>query len=387
MNLHEYQAKQLFAAQGLPVVPGEVAISSNDAVDVAKRLGGELWVVKAQVHAGGRGKAGGVKIAKSIDEVKEHAESLLGTRLVTPQTDAKGQPIEKIFIETGVSIANELYMSIVVDRTTRRVSVMASTEGGVDIEAVAEQTPEKIFRQDLSPYTGASPWQGRAMAFQLGLEGPLVRAFTDLFLKLTALFMKLDCSMLEINPLVVTDDNELKCLDAKINIDDNALYRQPEVNEMRDPAQEEKQEREAAAFDLNYVALDGNIGCMVNGAGLAMGTMDLVKSAGGQPANFLDVGGGASQKTVAEAFKIILADHKVNAVLINIFGGIVSCVVIAEGIVAAIKDVGVKVPVVVRFEGNNAVNGRAYLSQSGVNVIPAESLKDAAEQAVKAALA
>lgn len=385
MNLHEYQSKQLFAAHGLPVVPGDVATSGVEAVKVAKKLGGKLWVVKAQVHAGGRGKAGGVKIAKNFAEVKAHAESLLGTRLVTIQTDADGQPIDKVFIESGASIANEFYMSMVVDRTTRRISVIASTEGGVDIEAVAEQTPEKMFRQDLSPYGGASSWQARAMAFQLGLTGSAVREFTDLFLKLADMFQKLDCSLLEINPLVLTSDGELKCLDAKINIDDNALYRQPEIVKMRDPAQEDQQERDAAAFDLNYVALEGNIGCMVNGAGLAMGTMDLVKSAGGYPANFLDVGGGASQKTVAEAFKIILSDPKVRAVLINIFGGIVSCVVIAEGIVAAIKEVGVTVPVVVRFEGNNAAKGREYLSQSDMNVIPTISLQDAAEKSVKAA--
>ena len=385
MNLHEYQAKQLFAAHGLPIVAGDVAISPVEAEAVAKRLGGDLWVVKAQVHAGGRGKAGGVKIAKSPEEVRAHAESLLGQRLVTVQSGAQGQPVDKVFIEVGVEIADEYYMSLVVDRTSRRISVMVSAEGGMDIEAVAEQAPEKIFHQELSPYAGPAVWQGRTMAFQLGLEGAQVKAFTDLFMKLADLFMKLDCSLLEINPLVRTNAGELKCLDAKINIDDNALYRQSDVVAMRDPGQEDAHEREAAAFDLNYVALDGDIGCMVNGAGLAMGTMDLVKTAGGEPANFLDVGGGASQKTVAEAFKIILSDAKVKAVLINIFGGIVSCVVIAEGIVAAIKEVGVSVPVVVRFEGNNAGKGRDYLSQSKMNIMPAKSLKDAAQKVVEAA--
>jgi succinyl-CoA synthetase beta subunit len=385
MNLHEYQAKGLFADYGLPVSEGYAVDTADEAVAAAEKIGGNRWVVKVQVHAGGRGKAGGVKLADSTDEVRAFADQWIGKNLVTIQTDEKGQPVSKIYVESCTDIDRELYLGAVVDRGSRRVVFMASTEGGVEIEQVAEETPEKILRAVVDPYVGAQPFQGRELAFKLGLEGPQVRQFTNLFMGLAKLFEDLDCSLLEINPLVVTTDGDIHCLDAKVNIDGNALYRQPKVAAMRDPSQEDERESEAAEFNLNYVALDGNIGCMVNGAGLAMGTMDLVKLHGGNPANFLDVGGGATKEAVSEAFKIILSDASVKAVLINIFGGIVSCATIAEGIIGAVEEVGVKVPVVVRFEGNNAARGRQTLADSGLNIIAAESLTDAAEKAVAAA--
>lgn len=385
MNLHEYQAKHLFADWELPIVSNGVASSAQEARAIAEHLGGDLWAIKAQVHAGGRGKAGGVKIAKNLDEVSSFAEALLGIRLVTIQTDARGQPVNKVLVEAGTDIADEFYLSLLVDRASRRLVVMASTEGGVDIESVAEKTPEKIFREVVSPYLEILPWQGRRLAFQLGLDTPQVKDFTDIFVKLVRLFQTLDCSLIEINPLVLETSGRLKCLDAKVNVDDNALFRQGALANLRDTAQEDKQESRAARFGLNYVALDGNIGCMVNGAGLAMGTMDLVKSEGGSPANFLDVGGAANQQTVAEAFKIILADEKVKAVLINIFGGIVSCAVIAKGIVAAVQEVGVRVPVVVRFEGNNADKGRQHLQESKLNIIATTTMEEAAAKVVAAA--
>ena len=385
MNLHEYQAKALFGDYGLPVSRGRAVDTPGDAVAVARELGGGKWVCKVQVHAGGRGKAGGVALVDGLDGVRDFATQWLGKRLVTAQTDAEGQPVAKILVEEAASIDRELYLGTVVDRASRRVVVMASTEGGVEIERVAARTPGKILRTSIDPATGAQPFQGRAMAFSLGLEGKQVNQFANIFVNLVRLFQDLDCSLVEVNPLVVTGAGDVHCLDAKVNIDNNALYRQPAVAALRDPAQEDEREARAAGFGLNYVALEGNIGCMVNGAGLAMGTMDLVKLHGGNPANFLDVGGGATEQAVAEAFKIILSDVAVKAVLINIFGGIVSCKVIAEGIVAAVRQVGVEVPVIVRFEGNNAAAGLAVLAESGLAIATAASLTDAATQAVAAA--
>jgi succinyl-CoA synthetase beta subunit len=385
VNLHEYQAKSLFAEYGLPVSEGHAVDTADEAVAAAEKIGGNRWVVKVQVHAGGRGKAGGVKLADSLDEVRAFADQWIGKNLVTIQTDENGQPVSKIYVESCTDIATELYLGAVVDRGTRRVVFMASTEGGVEIETVAEETPEKILRAIIDPYVGAQPFQGRQLAFELGLEGPQIRQFTDLFMGLAKLFEETDCSLLEINPLVITEEGNVHCLDAKMNVDGNALYRQQKIAAMDDPSQEDEREAQAAEFNLNYVALDGNIGCMVNGAGLAMGTMDLVKLHGGNPANFLDVGGGATKEAVSEAFKIILSDSAVQAVLINIFGGIVSCATIAEGIIGAVKEVGVEVPVVVRFEGNNSELGRKTLADSGLNIIPGESLVDAVEKAVAAA--
>jgi len=385
MNLHEYQAKQLFAAYDLPVSTGYAADTPEAAVEAARKIGGDRWVVKVQVHAGGRGKAGGVKLVSSEDEVWAFAEHWLGRNLVTVQTDAKGQPVGKVYVEALTDIDRELYLGAVIDRASRRVVFMASTEGGVEIEKVAHETPDKILRASLDPFLGAQPYQGRELAFQLGLEGDQVRDFSDLFVKLGRLFRELDCSLVEVNPLVITKGGRVHCLDAKINIDGNALYRQPAVKAMHDPTQEDEREAIAARYNLNYVALEGTIGCMVNGAGLAMGTMDIVKLAGGAPANFLDVGGGATKETVGEAFKIILSDRNVKAVLINIFGGIVSCATIADGIIGAVKEVGVEVPVVVRFEGNNAKTGSQRLRDSGLNLIAATSLADAAAKVVKAA--
>jgi succinyl-CoA synthetase beta subunit len=385
MNLHEYQAKQLFAKYGLPVSQGIACDTADEAVAAAKKLGGDKWVIKVQVHAGGRGKAGGVKLVTTEEEIRAFSKQHIGTNLVTFQTDEKGQPVSKIYIEECTDIARELYLGAVIDRSSRRVVFMASTEGGVEIEKVAEETPEKILTAEIDPALGGQPYQGRKMAFALGLEGKQVNQFASVFVALSKMFEECDLSLLEINPLVVTADGAIHCLDAKVSIDGNALYRQKELAAMQDPSQEDERENKAAEFELNYVALDGNIGCMVNGAGLAMGTMDLVKLHGGEPANFLDVGGGATKETVTEAFKIILSDENVKAVLINIFGGIVRCDIIAEGIIGAVKDVGVKVPVVVRFEGNNAPKGVEALSNSDVDIIAATSLTDAAQLAVKAA--
>jgi succinyl-CoA synthetase beta subunit len=385
MNLHEYQAKSLFKEYGLPVSDGFAVDTADEAVEAANKIGGDRWVVKAQVHAGGRGKAGGVKLADTTDEIREFADKWIGQNMVTFQTDEHGQPVSKIYVESCTDIDTELYLGAVLDRGTRRVVFMASTEGGVEIEKVAEETPEKILRAVINPYVGPQPYQGRQLAFDLGLKGDQIKQFTSLFMGLAKLFDDLDCSLLEINPLVITTDGNIHCLDAKVNIDNNALYRQKKVAAMHDPSQEDEREAQAAEHNLNYVALDGNIGCMVNGAGLAMGTMDLVKTTGGNPANFLDVGGGATKETVAEAFKIILSDKNVKAVLINIFGGIVSCATIADGIIGAVEEVGVEVPVVVRFEGNNAEAGRKRLADSGLNIIAAKSLSDAAERAVEAA--
>jgi succinyl-CoA synthetase beta subunit len=385
MNLHEYQGKQLFAEYGLPVSSGIACDTPEEAVAAADKMGGDKWVVKAQVHAGGRGKAGGVKLVSSKSEIKVFAEKWLGKNLVTFQTDEKGQPVSKILVEDCTDIDQELYLGAVVDRSTRRIVFMASTEGGVEIEKVAHETPEKILKASIDPLTGAQPYQGRDLAFKLGLKGDQIKQFVKIFLGLAKLFVEKDLALLEINPLVITTEGNLHCLDAKLGIDSNALYRHPELVAMQDPSQEDAREAEAASWELNYVALDGNIGCMVNGAGLAMGTMDIVKIKGGEPANFLDVGGGATKERVAEAFKIILSDDNVSAVLVNIFGGIVRCDMIAEGIIGAVKEVGVKVPVVVRLEGNNAELGSKKLAESGLDIIAATSLTDAAEQVVKAA--
>ena len=385
MNLHEYQGKQLFAEYGLPVSIGYACDTPEEAAQAADRIGGDTWVVKAQVHAGGRGKAGGVKLVNNKEEIKEFAQKWLGKNLVTYQTDEKGQPVSKILVESCTDIAQELYLGAVVDRSTRRIVFMASTEGGVEIEKVAEETPEKILKAEIDPMTGAQPYQGRELAFKLGLEGNQIKQFVKIFQGLAALFADHDLALLEVNPLVITNEGNLHCLDAKINIDSNAMYRQPKLKEMHDPSQEDEREAHAAQWELNYVALDGNIGCMVNGAGLAMGTMDIVKLHGGAPANFLDVGGGATKERVSEAFKIILSDSTVEAVLVNIFGGIVRCDLIAEGIIGAVEEVGVKVPVVVRLEGNNAELGSKILAESGLNIIAASSLTEAADAVVNAA--
>lgn len=385
MNLHEYQGKQLFAEYGLPVSKGFACDTPEEVAEKAKEIGGNKWVVKAQVHAGGRGKAGGVKLVDSPEEAAEFAKNWLGKNLVTYQTDENGQPVSKILVEDCTDIADELYLGAVVDRATRRIVFMASTEGGVEIETVAEETPEKILKAEIDPLTGAQPYQGRELAFQLGLKGDQVKQFTKIFMGLAQLFQDKDLALIEINPLVIKEDGNLHCLDAKLGVDGNALYRQKAVADMNDPSQEDAREAEAAEWDLNYVALDGSIGCMVNGAGLAMGTMDIVALHGGFPANFLDVGGGATKERVAHAFKLILSDDKVKAVLVNIFGGIVRCDMIAEGIIGAVKEVGVNVPVVVRLEGTNADLGKKVLSESGLDIIAATSLTDAAEQAVKAA--
>ena len=385
MNLHEYQAKQLFAEYGLPVSKGYAVDTPEDAAAAADKLGGSKWVVKAQVHAGGRGKAGGVKLVTGKDEIKAFAQKWLGKNLVTYQTDVNGQPVTKILVETCTDIAQELYLGAVIDRSSRRIVFMASTEGGVEIEKVAEETPEKILKAIIDPLCGAQPFQAREIAFQLGLNDLQVKQFTQLFLGLAKLFVDHDLALLEINPLVITAEGNLHCLDGKINIDGNAMFRQPKLRAMHDPSQDDEREARAAKWELNYVALDGNIGCMVNGAGLAMGTMDIVQLHGGRPANFLDVGGGATKERVTEAFKIILSDKNVKAVLINIFGGIVRCDMIAEGIIGAVAEVGVTVPVVVRLEGNNAELGRKVLGDSGLNIIAASSLTDAAEKVVAAA--
>ena len=387
MNLHEYQGKQLFAQYGLPVSKGIAAATVEEAVEAADKIGGDMFVVKAQVHAGGRGKAGGVKLVKSKEDIRAFAEKWLGKQLVTYQTDEKGQPVSRILVEPCTDIAKELYLGAVVDRSSRRIVFMASTEGGVEIETVAHETPEKILKAAIDPLVGAQPFQGRELAFKLGLEGKQVNQFVKIFMGLAQLFKDKDLALLEVNPLVITPAGDLHCLDAKLVIDGNALYRHPDLKAMQDPSQEDPREAHAASWELNYVALGGDIGCMVNGAGLAMGTMDIVKLHGGQPANFLDVGGGATKERVVEAFKIILSDDAVKAVFINIFGGIVRCDMIAEGVIGAVKEVVVKVPVVVRLQGNNAELGAKVLSESGLNIIADTDLTSAAKQVVAAAAA
>ena len=384
MNLHEYQSKQIFKRYGMPVPNSQVVQSPADAVTAARMLEGGRWVVKAQVHAGGRGKAGGVKIVDDTEALTHAVGAMLGSRLVTVQTGGDGQPVNHVLIEETCSIARELYVGAVIDRSSRRVVLMASTEGGVEIEKVAAETPEKILKTSINPLTGLQPYQGRELAFGLGLEGDQIKQFGRLLAGLARLFVEKDLSLVEINPLVVTTEGQLLCLDAKINVDDNALYRQQDLLEMRDTSQEDERENRAKEWDLNYISLDGDIGCMVNGAGLAMATMDLIKLCGGEPANFLDVGGGATRERVSEAFKIILSDTNVKGILVNIFGGIVRCDLIAEGIIGAVEEVQVNVPVVVRLEGNNAERGSELLEQSGLNLIAASDLTDAAQKIVAA---
>ena len=384
MNLHEYQAKDLFRQYGV-AVPENVVVSSLDEVDLAlEQLGTDKTVVKAQVHAGGRGKAGGVKLTNSAAEARAAVESLLHSHLVTFQTDAKGQPVNQVLLEAPCDIERELYVGAVLDRSLRRVVVMASTEGGMEIEKVAAETPDKILKTAIHPLVGLQPFQCRQLGFGLGLQGEQIKQFAKILMGLMKLFQEKDLSLLEINPLVVTQQGDLLCLDGKINVDDSALYRHADIEALRDITQEDEREVRAKQWDLNYIALDGEIGCMVNGAGLAMATMDLIKLHGGNPANFLDVGGTATKERVSEAFKIILSDSNVKAVLVNIFGGIVRCDMSAEGIVGAVEEVGVQVPVVVRLEGNNAERGREILQSSGLDIIAAEGLKDAAQKAVAA---
>ncbi|MDQ7074863.1 MAG: ADP-forming succinate--CoA ligase subunit beta [Gammaproteobacteria bacterium] len=384
MNLHEYQAKQLFQEYGIAVPENHTVTDAAQVAAVLQKLGGQRWVVKAQVHAGGRGKAGGVKLLDSAAEVQHFVTQLLGSQLVTFQTDAHGQPVNRVLIEAPCTIERELYLGAVIDRSRQRLVMMASTEGGMEIEKVAADTPEKILQVVIDPMLGLLPYQCRELAFALGLKGAAFKQFGTLASGLAKLFVEKDLSLLEVNPLVVSSDNQLICLDGKINLDDNALYRHPDLLAMRDESQEDRREIEAQKWDLNYIALDGEIGCLVNGAGLAMATMDLIQLYGGTPANFLDVGGGATAERVAEAFKIILSDHNVKGILVNIFGGIVRCDLIAEGIIQAVKEVGITVPVVVRLEGNSAEQGSALLEQSGLNIIAPHSLTDAAEKIVSA---
>jgi succinyl-CoA synthetase beta subunit len=385
MNLHEYQSKRLFADYGIPVPRGIPAESPKAAVKAAQELEGDLWVVKAQVHAGGRGKAGGVKLARTLDEVRDYTDKMLGTTLVTHQTGPEGLPVNTVYVEEGSDIDRELYLSMLVDREVSRISFIASAAGGMDIEKVAAETPEKIFSVAVSPDAGLQDYQARQLAFGLELDKAQMRQFGDLIKKMYQLYVDTDASLIEVNPLITTKAGNLVALDGKINIDGSALFRQPHIAELRDPSQEDEAERKAAEHDLNYVSLDGNIACMVNGAGLAMATMDLIKLHGGEPANFLDVGGGATAEKVAAAFKLILSNDSVEAILVNIFGGIVRCDLIAEGVITAVKEVGVKVPVIVRLEGTNVEKGRELLAGSGLDIIAAEDLTDAARKAVAAA--
>tara|TARA_Y100000996_G_scaffold350586_1_gene289671 strand:- start:1097 stop:2257 length:1161 start_codon:yes stop_codon:yes gene_type:complete len=382
MNLHEYQGKELFAKFGLPVSKNKVISSADDASNACRDIGGNKWVVKAQVHAGGRGKAGGVKLVSSPEEAVDFANQWLGKRLITYQTDSNGQLVNSILIEECTDIANELYLSAVVDRGKQRIVFIGSSEGGVNIEEVAKNSPEKIIYEPIDPLTGPMGFQSRKISKVLGLDSEQSKQFSKMLPQLTDLFISHDLSLLEINPLVITQGGKLHCLDAKINIDSNAVYRQPEIQAMHDPSQEDPRESEAALNDLSYVSLDGNIGCMVNGAGLAMGTMDTIKYFGGSPANFLDVGGTATQERVSKAFKLILADPEVKVVLVNIFGGIVRCDLIAEGILAAIEEVSVSIPVVVRLEGNNADIGSNILTESTAEIVSLNNLEDAAKKAV-----
>lgn len=382
MNLHEYQAKHIFKSYGMPVPNNQVVRSPADVDAAINALDGDRWVVKAQVHAGGRGKAGGVKLLDNIDNVKHMVAEMIGTNLITFQTGEDGQPINQVLIEEVCNIDRELYLGAVIDRSSRRVVIMASTAGGMNIETVAAEAPQKILKVKLNPMTGLQLYQARELAFGLGLEGDLIKQFSKMLDGFSRMVVEKDLSLVEINPLVVTQEGKLLCVDGKINVDDNAIYRQPDLLEMRDTTQEDEKENRAKEWDLNYISLDGNIGCMVNGAGLAMATMDLIKLCGGEPANFLDVGGGATKERVSEAFKIILSDSNVKGILVNIFGGIVRCDLIAEGIIGAVEEVHVSVPVVVRLEGNNAELGSKMLRESGVNIIAAENLNDAAEKIV-----
>ena len=382
MNLHEYQAKDIFRSYGIAVPAGRVATSSAEAAAAAEAIGGSVWVVKAQVHAGGRGKAGGVKLARDVAAVRAAAEGMLGTRLVTKQTGEDGLPIETVYVESGSEIEREIYVSLTLNRERGRIALIASSSGGMDIEEVAAKTPEKILTVNIHPAAGLQPYQARQIAFGLGFKGPQVAEFQSIAAALYKLYIEKDASLVEINPLIVTKAGALVALDAKINIDANAVFRHPDLAKLRDPSQEDPMERRASEHDLNYVSLDGDIACMVNGAGLAMATMDLIKLHGGQPANFLDVGGGATSERVTAAFQLILSNPKVRAVLVNIFGGIVRCDLIADGVINAVKNVGVKVPVVVRLEGTNADKARETLAQSGLTITPASDLTDAARKVV-----
>ena len=394
MNIHEYQAKGLLRSYGAPVADGRVVLRAEDAKTAAGALDGPVWVVKAQIHAGGRGKGsfkepdagdkGGVRIAKSVEEAEMEAKRMLGRTLVTKQTGPAGKEVGRVYIEDGSSIQTEMYLALLVDRQTSRVSFVASTEGGMDIEEVADSTPEKILSFSVDPATGYQPFHGRRIAFGLGLEGKQVKQCVALMGTLYRLFVEKDMEMLEINPLVITGEGDLKCLDAKMGFDGNAIYRHADIAELRDETEEDPKELAASKYDLNYIALDGEIGCMVNGAGLAMATMDIIKLYGAEPANFLDVGGGATKEKVTEAFKIITSDPNVKGILVNIFGGIMRCDVIAEGVVAAVKEVGLKVPLVVRLEGTNVEKGKEIINTSGLDVIAADDLKDGAEKIVKA---
>src|SRR5580698_7917280 len=385
MNLHEYQSKELFSKYAIPIPKGQVADSPEGAVVAAQDLGGSLWVVKAQVHAGGRGKAGGVKVVKDLDGVLKAAKAMLGSTLVTHQTGPEGLPVHQVYVEVGSKIAREIYLSLVLNRDEGRLAFVASAAGGMDIEEVAEHSPEKILRVNVNPTAGLQDFQCRQLAFGLGFKGPQVTQFGQIAHALYKLYLERDASLVEVNPLIVTADGNLLALDAKINIEDNALFRHKDLATLRDVSQEDPMERKAAENDLNYVSLDGNIACMVNGAGLAMATMDLIQLHGGKPANFLDVGGGATKERVAAAFKLILSNPKVSAILINIFGGIVRCDIIAEGIIAAVKEVGVSIPVIARLEGTNAPLARQMLASSGLAITPASDLTDAAVKAVQMA--
>ena len=394
MNIHEYQAKGLLRSYGAPVADGRVVLRAEEAKTAAGALDGPVWVVKAQIHAGGRGKGhflepdagdkGGVRIAKSVEEAEQEAKRMLGRTLVTKQTGPAGKEVGRVYIEDGSSIETEMYLALLVDRQTSRVSFVASTEGGMDIEEVAESTPEKILSFSVDPATGYQAFHGRRIAFGLGLTGKQIKQCVQLMGTLYKLFVEKDMEMLEINPLVITGEGDLKCLDAKMGFDGNAIYRHPDVAELRDETEEDPKELAASKYDLNYIALDGEIGCMVNGAGLAMATMDIIKLYGAEPANFLDVGGGATKEKVTEAFKIITSDPNVKGILVNIFGGIMRCDVIAEGVVSAVKEVGLKVPLVVRLEGTNVEKGKEIINTSGLDVIAADDLKDGAEKIVKA---
>ncbi|PLX80514.1 MAG: ADP-forming succinate--CoA ligase subunit beta [Desulfuromonas sp.] len=384
MNIHEYQAKAILRNFGVPVPEGHVVYNGNSARDWARRLGDGPWAVKAQIHAGGRGKGGGVKIAKTADEVKQYARDMFGMTLVTHQTGPEGKVVKRVLVEKGCNIADEFYVSFLVDRATSKVTLMASAEGGMDIEEVAAKTPEKIFFESIDPLTGLTAYQARKVAFKLGFALPQVKQAVPLLQNLYKTFAEADCSLLEINPLVLTGEGDLLCLDAKLNFDENALFRHVRIRDLRDYDEEDPMEIEASQYDLSYIALDGNIGCMVNGAGLAMATMDIIKHYGGDPANFLDVGGGATIERVTEAFKIILSDDKVKGILVNIFGGIMKCDVIATGVIEAAKQVGVSVPLVVRLEGTNVELGKKMLAESGLNIVSADGMADAAEKIVKA---
>jgi succinyl-CoA synthetase beta subunit len=382
MNIHEYQAKRLLAKYGVAVLDGDVAYTPKEAESAAKKLGGPVWVVKAQIHAGGRGKGGGVKVVKSVKDVRDVAKTMIGMQLVTPQTGPEGREVKRIYVEQGCDIGRELYLGMLIDRGTGRITAMASTEGGMDIEEVAAKTPEKIIKVGIDPATGMQPFHARELVFALGLEGDQVRKGIQFMMALYKAFTELDCSLAEINPLVVTGGGDVVALDAKMNFDDNALFRHAQLTELRDEDEEDPAELEASKHDLNYIKLDGNIGCMVNGAGLAMATMDIIKLYGGDPANFLDVGGGATRERVTTAFKLILADPKVEGVLVNIFGGIMRCDVIAEGVVSAAREVSLHVPLVVRLEGTNVELGKKILNESGLAIVSADNLDDAAKKIV-----